>query len=142
MFRYVLITILGLAIAASAEPLLEREDHFFGIPNVDSLSTPWFLAITDSADPGFLDPVDIDVLELSPADYRLVVLDGIGSIFTEFRIDQQNGLNPHRIVRSGEAPDSCSSATAMCQIKHGTYFDPETDRIAVDSCFEVSEPYE
>jgi hypothetical protein len=39
MFRYVLITILGLVIAATAEPVLTPESHFFGIPNVDSLST-------------------------------------------------------------------------------------------------------
>jgi hypothetical protein len=60
MFKYVLITTLGLTFAALAEPLLTRENHFFGIPNVDSLSMDWFMDISDSTDWGFIEPRDIE----------------------------------------------------------------------------------
>jgi hypothetical protein len=132
MFKYLLITFVGFVAVGSAEPVLTPESHFFGIPNADSLCTPWFLAITDSTVGGFAHPVDIDVLELSPADYRLVILDAFDNIFTTFRIDQQNGVPPCGVARSGEVVDtSCGDAAAMCQMKRSVYFNPETDRIAV-----------
>jgi hypothetical protein len=62
MLKHILISVLGVVIAASAQPFLSPEDHFFGIPDVDSISAPWLLAMTDSTYGGFAHPGDVDVL--------------------------------------------------------------------------------
>ena len=132
MFRYALTALLGLVIVASAQPFLTPEEDFFGIPGVDSLSTPWFLAMTDSTYGGSAHPGDVEVLKLSPCDYRLVILGAFNDIFVTFRIDQQSGVPAGGVVHSGAMEDTLIyDAAAMCQIRHGTYFDPQTDRVAV-----------
>ena len=52
MFRHILFAILCVVVIASAETILQPEQHFFGMPGVDSLSTDFFLAKTDSSDFG------------------------------------------------------------------------------------------
>lgn len=113
MFKYLFIAILGLTVAACAEPVLTREDDFFGIPNVDSLSMDWFIGISDSTDYGFIEPRDIEVIRLSEADYRMVILDAYGGLFLQFRIDQQNGLLGSDLVHSGVPPTECSNVATV-----------------------------
>ncbi|RPH95264.1 hypothetical protein EHM69_04910 [candidate division KSB1 bacterium] len=62
MYKYILIAILGMAVEVCAEPHLTRESHFFGIPNVDSLSNDFFLDISDTSDVGFYCPSDIELI--------------------------------------------------------------------------------
>ncbi|MDD5087564.1 MAG: hypothetical protein PHI18_02030, partial [bacterium] len=131
MFRCAVVIILGLALAVSAQSLLEQEENFFGIPGLVSLSTGWFMSKSDSTDPGFRYPVDMELLKLAPTDYRLVILDAYPPHFFTFRIDQQFGLRLGSIDCSGDAPDTCAYAIAMCPMQHDTFFDPQTDRIAV-----------
>ncbi|MCB9365555.1 MAG: T9SS type A sorting domain-containing protein [Calditrichaeota bacterium] len=122
---------------------ITSESGFFGIPGADSLNDVWFDDITNSTSFGYVHPVDIDVLKLSPADYRIVILDAIESmqvdttdetegLFHVLKMDQANGLSPGEVVYSGSSGDTAvHDATAMCQMKQGEYFNPETDRIAV-----------
>jgi hypothetical protein len=131
MLRYALLALLGLVITASAETLFTPETHFLGIPNADSLCTSWFINATDSTDYGFDKPTDIEVLRLSAQDYRLVILNVCNDIFIQFRIDQEAGVSRNDISHSGSNPTACSTATAMCQVRYGTYFNPVTDRVAV-----------
>lgn len=137
MLRYTILFIVSLASVAVADPVLERENNFFGIPGLDSLSNQWIIQAVDTADisartdRGFDHPVDVEILRLSPVDYRLVILDAVRRLFTEFRIDRQNGLSSDSLYRSPISTDSWNSAAAMCQVKAGEYFDPEIDRIAV-----------
>jgi hypothetical protein len=140
MFRCIVILSLALYVNAAADPVLEQESHFFGIPNLDSLSNQWIVhSVIDTSvaserlDRGFMHPVDIEVLKLSALDYRLILLDAVGRLFTEFRIDQQNGLSADSVYRSTISAESWHSATAMCLMQQGTYFNPSTDRIVV--CF-------
>lgn len=91
MFRYILLAMLGIVVAVSAEPLLERESDFFGIPGVDSLSMDWFIDVSDSTDYGFIEPRDIDIIRLSTSDYRFVILDAYGDLFLQFRA---NSIRP------------------------------------------------
>jgi hypothetical protein len=71
MYRYLFLAILALTVVACAEPVLTREDDFFGIPDVDSLSVDCFIDLTDTSDFGFLEPRDVEVIRLSAADYPI-----------------------------------------------------------------------
>jgi hypothetical protein len=68
MFKHILTGLMTLTIVASAQPFMQPDNHFFGIPNVDSLSTSWMIDVTDTTDIGFLVPADFDVLRLSATD--------------------------------------------------------------------------
>lgn len=132
MIRTCCVSIFLFAISAFGQLTLTAEPYFLSIPNADSLSTDWFLEISDSLDFGFAHPVDVDVIKLSPADYRVVFLDAHEELFRVFKIDQVNGLTGSDIVASGMLEDTTfHDATAMCQIRASEYFNPETDRIAV-----------
>jgi hypothetical protein len=80
VFRYIWIAALALAVSASAELSMEQED-FFGIPDLECLSDNWFLGQSDSCLSGFSYPVDMEVLKLTPMDYRLVILDAYSPHF-------------------------------------------------------------
>ena len=56
MFKYLIFVLLGLVVVASAQPFIERETDFFGIPEMPSLSTGWFLRTSDSTTLGFSYP--------------------------------------------------------------------------------------
>ncbi|HEY3295406.1 MAG TPA: FlgD immunoglobulin-like domain containing protein [bacterium] len=131
MFKYVLIALLGLALAASAQSFLVPEGNFFAIPNVKTLSTSWALEVTDTSHLGLSFPTDFDLLKLSATDYRAVILEGDAPHFTTFHIDQQGGLPFSGLIRAGAAPSGCGDAVAMCLMQQGTYFDPDNDRLAV-----------
>lgn len=131
MRRFILIICLSLALPVLAQPVLVQEENFFGIPGLENLSTGWFLIQSDSTESGFNYPVDVEILKLSPSDYRLVILDAYSPHVFAFHIDRQYGLRLGSIDRSGLAPDTCAYAIAMCLVQQGTYFNPLTDRLAV-----------
>jgi hypothetical protein len=139
MLKCVLTLALGLSLTVTAATLVTPEAHFLGIPNADSLSFEWFMQMSQDSNPGPWAPIGIDVLRLSPSDYRMVMLDGARGTFLEFRLDQQSSLDWHKLAYSGETPDSLCGATAMCRMQSGTYFNPLTDRVAVtfDSCAKI-----
>ncbi|MBI5060554.1 T9SS type A sorting domain-containing protein [candidate division KSB1 bacterium] len=111
-----------------------QESDFFSIPGLDALSDEWFIASSDSTDFGFQDPLDIEVIRLSPYDYRIVVLDGGRPHFIQFRVTTTDSLHYFDVVSSGDDPgatDPLRMPRAMCQMKRGTYFDPVTDFLVV-----------
>jgi hypothetical protein len=122
---------LAIAGCVVATPLLAPEPDFLGIPGIESLNAAWLYSDDSLAHPAFLNPCDVEVLRLSPSDYRVIILDSGGKMFTVLRMDQLEGLPPREMVRSGEYPDSSASPVAMCQVLHGTYFNATSDRIAV-----------
>lgn len=131
MFKCFSLALLALSLIASAQSPLTPESHFFGIPGLDSITTAWFGADTSFSDFGFKHPVDIEVLRLSVCDYRIVILDAGTPHFYQFRMDQQHAVAPHNIIRScNDINDTTAIASSMCLMQHGTYFNPQTDRVA------------
>jgi hypothetical protein len=120
MSRYLFAMVFVFASASFGQTLLVPEAHFFGMPNVDSLSSDWVIALADSQDFGFFQPMDIEVLRLSASDYRYIILDAFGNTFLEFRVNQQGGLAANDLFPSGEPPEGCGVASAMCLVQRGT----------------------
>jgi hypothetical protein len=132
MFKCLSLALLCVALTASAQSPLTEESPFFSIPGLDSISTAWFITSSDSTDIGFAHPFDMKILRLTAWDYRLVFLDGMAPLFGALRIDQQHTCQWSDFHRSGFEPsDSIAGATQMCLMQYGSYFDPQTDRIAV-----------
>ncbi len=137
MSKYVLLSLVLFVARTFADPTLTREADFFAIPGLDSLSNQWIIQAIDSTDTtdrvdrGFDHPVDVEIIKLSEIDYRFVVLDAVRRLFTEFRMDLQEGLSTDSVYRSSISSDNWHSATSMCQVKQGTFFIPQSDRLAV-----------
>ncbi|MBI5059793.1 hypothetical protein HZB60_08450 [candidate division KSB1 bacterium] len=131
MYKYLIVTVVALFSLASARPFLQQEANFFGIPNLEALSTEWFMQSSDSSSLGFDYPVDIEVLKIAPSDYRVVILNADSPNFYVFRLDQVNGLAYNDISLSDDSVDHCAFAKSMCLVQQGLYFNPAVDRIAV-----------
>ncbi|MBU0691559.1 T9SS type A sorting domain-containing protein [bacterium] len=132
MKRYITLTLLVLlTIQAQATITLDREENMFGIPGLSEISSEWLFEITDSTDLGIMHPVDIEVLKLSPADYRVVVLEDSWTLFTCFRIKHDAPLEREDVARSCLIPENLNYPRALCKIQNQTYFSPQDDRVAV-----------
>jgi hypothetical protein len=66
MIKHMLLSLLLLGAVVSANPLLTPESDLLGIPGVERLSLDWLLAVTDSADYGFIQPMDITACTAEP----------------------------------------------------------------------------
>lgn len=131
MHRYIVILILGFAVQAGATITLEKEQDMFGIPGLSEISSEWLYNISDSSEFGIMHPVDIEVLKLSPADYRIVVLEDSWTLFTCFRIKHDEPLEREDVARSCLIPENLNYPRAMCKIQDNTYFSQSEDRVAV-----------
>ena len=131
MYKYILIVIFGLSLVAFGQSRLTEETNFLGIPGLSTLNTEWVFNNSTPPYSDFVRPIDVHILKLSLADYRLVVLCDMDQIFTSFRIDQVNGIDQGNIYRSGIAPAESMYPSAMCLVQEDEYFEPRTDRIAV-----------
>lgn len=111
--------------------IVTSESLFLNIPYTPQLDLPWFLLTSDTGAAGFAHPADIDVLKISPSDYRIVILDTQPPFFFTFRLNQSTALWYQDVSFSGELPDENGFPSAMCHMSTNEYFNPETDSIAV-----------
>lgn len=121
--RLELVTIFLFASSVLATTNLTKDANFLGIPGTPELSTESIALLSDTLLYRMNHPVDVEVLKLSPADYRFVTLESDFTLFTTFRLNQENGLDIEDIGASGRAPTGCKRAAAMLVVRrNGTHF--------------------
>lgn len=131
MIVYILIAFLAFAVEASAEFTITKETEFCGMPNTENYSEEILINLDVFPEKQMIHIREVDILKISPADYRLITMDAHGEHLMSVRIDQNTDVEGGDFVQSGIAPTGCGVAVSMCQINDDDYFDPEVDRLAV-----------